>query len=51
MRIDSIGMIMSNNYVIFLKYAEIMSREEADPEKLQKILIAAGDELRHNTMM
>lgn len=51
MRVDSIGMIMSNNYVIFLKYAEMMSREKADSEKLQKILTAAGDELRHNTMM
>lgn len=51
MRVDSVGMIMSNNYVIFLKYSEMMSREKADPEKLQNILVSAGDELRNNTMM
>jgi hypothetical protein len=51
MRVDSLGMLMSNNYVIFLRYSEMMSKEDADPEKLQKILNTAYDDLRHSTMI
>jgi len=51
MKIDSIGIMMSKNYVIFLKYAEKMSREEADNDKLLKIFKAAEDELRFNSLI